>query len=460
MGTIIEKMSEFVTKLGFNIIPSEVIEFVKYSVLDLLGNAIMGSTSIESKTLTEYVTEIDKNPETTIWGVGKKVSSYWGTIINGVSNEGYDFTAGPGQACAIPAICIAEKVGDIDGKALITAIVAAAETMGRLGAGYDRLNRPYPRFYTSALLDPWGAVGSVGKILDLSKDELVNAYGFAGGVMEAGTFGWMKDCTRTKAFLIGKSLGNGLVGCHLAKKGLPGPKTEVENPFAGFLRSYSGPGYDASRINLEFPPESWITKNQIFKPYPACRYVHPYLDALFEMLKGREINLEDVDEIVAYGAKMYWEHVVDPREPRDDPKTVCAANFSLPYVMAVAIKDKQYGLDQLKEEKFRDPEILNATKKLQFYLDPEIEKRYHYGPPSWDIPAKLAIRTKDGKESRVEVDRPWGMPTKPMTQEDLINKFRDQASRVLSDEKVEKIFSTVKALDELADVKELVELLS
>lgn len=72
---------------------------------------------------------------------------------------------------------------------------------------------------------------------------------------------------------------------------------------------------------------------------------------------------------------------------------------------------------------------------------------------------KLEVRLRDGNvlESRLEIPR--GHPLRPLTQEALAAKFLECAAPVLGDARASAAASALASLEEVADVRELTELL-
>jgi len=73
--------------------------------------------------------------------------------------------------------------------------------------------------------------------------------------------------------------------------------------------------------------------------------------------------------------------------------------------------------------------------------------------------AKVTIEKNDGNKYNSYVAYPKGEPENDMTMDELIEKFRMLATRVLSENKVRKILETVNKLEEIKDIRKLTELL-
>ena len=72
----------------------------------------------------------------------------------------------------------------------------------------------------------------------------------------------------------------------------------------------------------------------------------------------------------------------------------------------------------------------------------------------------VAVTTRDGAVHRVTVPVPHGAPTDPVTNDELVAKFHALADRVTSHARAEAIERAVVDLDNLDDIKFLVDLLA
>ena len=91
-----------------------------------------------------------------------------------------------------------------------------------------------------------------------------------------------------------------------------------------------------------------------------------------------------------------------------------------------------------------------------------IDKVILQGDPNLDKarPAGISeILTKSGDTYRLRVDRPRGHARNPMTDQEVIDKFRDMASVYMSSENMSRLIETVFAMDELEDIGKLLRLM-
>jgi 2-methylcitrate dehydratase PrpD len=102
-----------------------------------------------------------------------------------------------------------------------------------------------------------------------------------------------------------------------------------------------------------------------------------------------------------------------------------------------------------------DPQVRDLAARVTFEVDPEIEAIY---PTA--MPAKVRVRTTDGRVLEHAVDGPTGSPFRPYTMDDVARKVRRLAEGVLDPARAEAALERIAGLEGLADVRELTGLLA
>ena len=136
------------------------------------------------------------------------------------------------------------------------------------------------------------------------------------------------------------------------------------------------------------------------------------------------------------------------------PKTKETADHSLPYVIAAAVVDGNVLPESFSDEKLKDPRIREVLQKIKVVSDPEIDELF----PRIKR-ARVTITTTDGQRYTAQTDVAKGDPADPMSDEDIIAKFRANARGVLSSERMDEVTEATWRLDSLANMREYMELL-
>jgi len=107
-----------------------------------------------------------------------------------------------------------------------------------------------------------------------------------------------------------------------------------------------------------------------------------------------------------------------------------------------------------EEDKLRDPRIWALLPKIKVVADPEIDRLF----PGVKR-AIVRITTTGGAVHEERVDHAKGSPENPMSDDEIVAKFRANAAGVLSPEKQCQVIEATWALEDLADVGEYMQLL-
>ena len=158
------------------------------------------------------------------------------------------------------------------------------------------------------------------------------------------------------------------------------------------------------------------------KKYPSCYHTHRALDGVFQLLDEHRLSDKDIAE-VDVGTSERAMRVLAFTEPA----TPYQAKFSMPYCIAAAVVDHQVTLETFTAHKFEDRDIVETRKKihLSFPDVPIWPGLADVGPDTEFVGNPVTIRTTDGRSYSARVDIPRGDPALPLTDDELLSKYRD-----------------------------------
>jgi 2-methylcitrate dehydratase PrpD len=136
------------------------------------------------------------------------------------------------------------------------------------------------------------------------------------------------------------------------------------------------------------------------------------------------------------------------------PENELEAKFSLPFALAILVLERKAGIRQFSDESVRRPDVQAMMRRVVPYLHPEVEAQGYQR-----IRSLLEVRLKDGRVLAREASTSRGTPERPMSREELAEKFRECAQGILTEERMEKVLKTVYELETLQDVRSLGRLL-
>jgi len=129
--------------------------------------------------------------------------------------------------------------------------------------------------------------------------------------------------------------------------------------------------------------------------------------------------------------------------------------MSLQYCIAAALLEGQVLLDQFTREKISDQRILEMVKQIEIVVDPEIDQVY---PEKFAGKVELVLR--NGKSLTAKVDFPTGSSENPMSFQQVVDKFKSQASGTLTEDRINAIIEKVDGIEKLTDIGEFTQLLA
>ncbi|TFG50013.1 MAG: MmgE/PrpD family protein, partial [Anaerolineales bacterium] len=123
------------------------------------------------------------------------------------------------------------------------------------------------------------------------------------------------------------------------------------------------------------------------------------------------------------------------------------ADHSLPYVIAAAVADGNVLPNSFNDEKLKDPRIWDLLGKIKVVADPEIDAMF----PGVKR-ARVTITSNAGVSHTAQVDHAKGSPLNPMSDEEVISKFRANAAAVLDKKQQDEVIDLTWKFDQLEDL--------
>ena len=123
-----------------------------------------------------------------------------------------------------PALAVAQATG-ASGRDLLAAAVAGYEVGIRVGEFLGRSH--YRVFHTTGTAGTLAAAAATGRLLNLSADAMLHAFGSA-GTQAAGLWEFLRDAADSKQLHTAKASADGLVAAYLARDGFTGAKRILE----------------------------------------------------------------------------------------------------------------------------------------------------------------------------------------------------------------------------------------
>lgn len=445
------KLAHWLATVRYEDIPPQVTERMKWLILDTLGCGIFGAVLPWSRMATDAIAGSDHSPTATIWGTGRRTSSPHATLLNGTFVQGYELDDAGTQTHAggsnvTAGLAVAEERGGVSGKALLAAAVLGYEMLFRVGycMGARGFQYQFRGLHQAGINSPFGAAATAGSLLGLDEDRMFHALGLAGNrgiAWEA-----VRVSSMDKRMMQGRGGMNGVHAALLAGHGFTGIEDVFETE-GGFCRgiTQSEDVFDLEVLTRGLGQE-WYSPRTELKRYCSMFQNHGYFHAAKLLKEQYDLKPDDIVSFTAVTSPIthsHTNHVYD----RTDSETF--AQFCIPYGVATMFIDGDTFVDQFTPEKLRDPRIGELARRGHDVEDPSLPNALPPEPRR----STLRVEVKGGQVLEHTLD--YGGPDTLMTPEEVTEKFRKLAGRVLPDAQVNRIIEMVGELDGLPDVAAL-----
>lgn len=454
MQTLAHRMANWANELRFESLPAPVVHEVKRRVLDSLACAY-GAYEAEPAVIARKVaSRFSADAGATLLGTTHRAPPDWGAFANGILvryldyNDTYLSKEPAHPSDNIPAVlAVAESVG-ADGRQIITAIALAYEVQCRLcdavsirARGWDHVT--YGAFSTAL---------AAAKILNLSAEksrQAINIGGVASANLRQSRVG---ELSHWKGCAFANAARQGVYAALLAAEGMTGPAPIFEGA-NGFEKLVSGPldpQGPFAKDGKKWAGDFMILKTSI-KYWPAEYHSQSAIEAALELRKQLK-SVEDIESvnIESHDASV---DIIGSGVERWKPTSRETANHSLPYITAAALADGELSARQFDSARLVEPKLLDLVSRTAVARHAELSARY-----PGEVGNIVTIKTRDGKTLTRRVDVPLGNAKKPLTDQQIEQKFHGFADNLLGPDRAAALAAWVWKLDQAKGAGEMMPL--
>lgn len=467
-GFLSYDLAEWACELTYDKLSPAAIERAKAFWFDSLGCGLGGSQQEDAVILLAHHKEMagDAQGRCTCFVSGFKTNPVDAAFLNSHMIRAMDFNdiywkadpSHPSDILGAP-LALCEFTG-LGGKDLILATVIAYEIEMRL----VEIGRPGVREYGwhHATLTGFASPFSAGRVLGLTRDQMVNAVGICAsrtgsvGAVTAGKLSNMKNTVDPWTARMG------VESAMLAARGYSGPEhifDGKEGLFHVFGHSvYKGEpcSFDADALMADLPSSKDAHYRIVdcgMKSFPIEALSHAPLTAMMKCVAENKVKASDVAEIKVEVIARAADILGDPHKYRPTGKET--ADHSLPYCMAVGLVDGMVTPLQFKSDRIADKSLEPIMDMVKVVPNEEFEKLF----PEYQ-PSQVTMTLKDGKKFTKRVDVPKGDPRDPMTMDEIAVKARALGKGIVPDDRVDAIRECVLGLEHEQTVTRLLQLMT
>ncbi|KAI7272795.1 hypothetical protein KC345_g7065 [Hortaea werneckii] len=396
-------------------LPSTVKHAAARSLYNYLGCAVGGSRHPAVEKAYTTLEPFFGPASSTIYGHSgtKRTDAQHASLLNGIASHVHDYDdthlatiIHPTGLVASALLAFAEYRGGVSGEDLLCALVAGIEASCKVGLAVWPSHYDIGWHITSSTGSIGAAVG-VGKLMKLDEEQIAHAIGLAAvqvvGLREM--FG-----SDTKSFHPGRAAQSGMMAALMAEKGYTSSLQALEAK-RGWANVVAGGGTPKLDHYIAELGEKWEIEANAFKPFPCGIVCHPAIDGCIQLhheMQSKGFALDDIQRVEVRVHPLVLE-LTSKRKPKD----------GLEDSSVMSIRDR---VETIPNEDVRADE------------------------------AHLQIYFADGQTLAKHVKHAVGSLERPMTDDQLTEKFLGQATLVLGKAQAVATSDVAWAVAERSDV--------
>jgi 2-methylcitrate dehydratase PrpD len=440
--TVTESLADFVVQNRHEDIPRDIYNEALRALVNYMGCAIGGANEPALNIAIDALLPFARSGDTGILGRNETCDPLYAALFNGIGSHVHEYDDTIPKNYIHPSIPVASALfayagaNSVSGRDFVQAFILGFEIESRIG------NAVYPAHYeagwhitsTTGVL---GAAAAIGKLLGLNTQQMIWALGIAAtqaaGIREM--FGSM-----AKSFQPGRAAQNGYTSALLAHRDFTAGENVFEGP-RGFA-AVTAASYDLDKA-LDRLGEHFELRDNAYKPYACGLVVHPTIDACSQVRTQYEIDPESIESVALRVAPL----VLDLCNKKDLQRAL-QSKYSIYHAAAIGLARGKGGLREFTDEAIADPVLARLRSVTTATADDSVTE------DQVDVTVNLA----SGEKIHFFLEASLGNVERPLSNAQLEEKFRDQATGVLPGSQVEELLAATWAVAESDSVGAIVEL--
>lgn len=397
----------------------EVFHHARKCYLDYLGCVLGGSKQNDGKLSKLLSSGLLEKGDCTVFGADVKLAFRDAGFVNGFNahtmemDDGHRYAMLHIEAPLFSAMTALYEKEQLSTDAFYKGIIVGYEVTIRV----SRSLQPWHKvrgYHSTGTCATIGVAMATAMALDFDFDQTKAAL-TAAASSSAGLLELLHDDSEMKPYNVGRAVMDGLTAAYFGKVGYI-PPVDVLGGKRGFLNIMSDTQHPEFLTTFAENDKPSILGN-FFKPYPACRHCHSTIDAALQIARENCIAVNDIDKI-----KIGVYKLALTGHDHTEVNSTKSAMMSVPYGAVVSLVKKEAGLSQYKEDVVLSNEIQGLLKKVEIYEDEELTSLLP------DIRGSKIEVLSAGKTYHSRIDYSLGEPENPMSENDIIEKFKGLAA--------------------------------
>ena len=432
-------LADWVVQSKLSDIPADARKEAVRSLVNFVAVAVGGSNEDAVNTSLAALLPLASVHGCCLFARSEQLDPLRAALVTGISSHVLDFDdtdlrtivhpAGP-VASALFALSQTQRISGAD---FLHAFLVGVEVECRLGRAI------YPSHYDmgwhiTGTCGAFGAAAACAKALNLTAHQVEMALGIA-ATEAAGlqiTFGSM-----SKSLNVGRAAENGLMAALFAAKGFTSMDGSIEGKYGYIFATSTQHNYAALTDGLN---EHFEISHNTYKPFACGIVIHPVIDAVLQLRANDRLTPSQVRSITIRANPLLLQ-LTGQREPQ----TGLEGKFSVYHTAAVALVRGYAGPAEYTDQAVNDPTVLALRRLVSVEVDPTVRSDESY----------VTVITVDGRTLTKHVEHAIGSLERPLTDNDLSEKYRQLAKNVLPQPQSEALLAEVWKIESLRDAAAL-----
>ncbi|MBB3659727.1 2-methylcitrate dehydratase PrpD [Rhizobium sp. BK650] len=388
-----------------SVAPAHVLDATRRTLVDTIGAAAAGAATKAGKASLIGAPLVWGGGDCSIWFSRRRSTAAGAAFVNATFaaaldlDDGHRLASGHPAAAIVPSVLACAEHSGAGAVAILTAIALGYEVAVRVSGSRDI---DALRTTDSGLWCGYGVAAATAWLCGLSADIMSHALAITGQTSTSQPATGFTRIGHTVKEGIPWATANGIQAVMLAKAGHRGPTDILDDTDI----------YDRERL-VGSLNDAWAIEGAYFKLYSCCRWAHAAIDGALALQVRMSLRGREIDTILV---ETFERALSLPNVP--DPSTSEAAQYSIPFCVALALVHGEQALLPLKEEHLGDASVIALARRIKLVSS----RNYEHAFPA-STPARVTIVGK-GLIEQQEVLSPRGEPLSPLAPAMFEAKFR------------------------------------
>ena len=433
------QLAAYVSENTLEDIPAGIQAEARRSILNYLGCALGGSMEPALDVAIDVLRPFSGPAKAAVLGRSEGFDELHAALLNGIGSHVHEYDDTLPQNYIHPSVPVASALfsfasaNKVSGREFVHAFILGFEVESRIG------DAVYPAHYEAgwhitSTTGVFGAAAAVGKLLNLSTEQMIWAFGLAAtqaaGIREM--FGSM-----AKSFQPGRAAQNGITAARLAAADFTAGEQALEGP-RGFA-PVTAREYDLEKIGNALG-ETFALSGNAYKPYACGLVVHPTIDGCSQIRERDRPDPMQIEKISLRVAPL----VLDLCNKRD-LKRALQSKYSIYHAAAIGLARGKGGIQEFTREAVDDPVLARLRDRVEVTADDTVTEDQ----------VDIAVTLADGTTHALFVEQSLGNVHRPLNNEFLEQKFRDQGVLALPADQVDWLIDACWRIETLEDAGEI-----